>query len=115
MMPSWCQCVMATHPSKSSSARVLLPTPRTDTPSRALVVPSTTVAAPGLLKLITHFSLSCTLWERAVTVAAVALGYISPALLHLLCMSRWNPTPSVLGRDRGRPLPRNEHLSMGSI
>lgn len=117
MMPSWCQCVMATHPSKSST-QVLLPIPRTDTPSRALVVPSSTLAAAWtFLKLILHFvySLSCVLWERAVTVAVVVLSYISPPMLYLLCMSQWNPTPPVLRRDGGRPLPKNEHLLTGSI
>lgn len=59
-----------------------------------------------LLRLILHFvcSLSCIFWERDATVAVVVLSYISPPLLYLLCMSQWNPTPSVPGMAGGRPL-----------
>lgn len=60
-----------------------------------------------------HCSLSSPLWERAGRVAVAVLGFISPPLLYLLCMSRWNPTPSVLGRNTARPVPRKERIATG--
>lgn len=101
MMPSWCHCGTATHPSESTS--MLLSIPRTDATSRALVVPST-----SLQPLKTTVSL-------CLQPVLCSLGYISPPPLYLLCMSQWNPTPKVLGRDGGRPRLSIEHLSMGSI
>lgn len=113
MMPSWCQCVTSSHPSKSSTP-VRPPIPRTDTPLQSI---SGCKAACTCFKQTLHFvlGLSCALWETDLTVAAVLLGCISPPLLYILCMSQWNPTPSVSGRDGARPLPRNEHLSMGRV
>ncbi|KAI9539946.1 hypothetical protein NQZ68_001879 [Dissostichus eleginoides] len=67
------------------------------------------------LKPKTHFVLHSVAESCYRSCCGARLHFPCAASFHLLFMTQWNPTPSVLGRDRRRTLPRNTHLSTGSI
>lgn len=106
----WCRAGASDYQpvSHQSNTPVVLPIPRPYALCRASGV--------QVIYLNTSVCTACPLVSsKDSPLTVVVFNSISPPLLNLLWMSRWNPTPSALGRDRGRPLPRNEHLSPGSV
>lgn len=105
MMPSRCQRVMASHPSKSSTPAVL-PIPRTDNLPRASVMPRTPPQQPGSVKTNNSLLLQPVLYSLGERCYGARLNFPSTALSFMHESVEHNSMGSGEGQRQASPQER---------